>query len=281
MPGEQPNPDQPQSIHTDQAHTELRDFLRDGTRPDLVSPVETTPALSEQTPWYAQESAPADSQLTEPAEVTDLELAQTLDQIGLPVDVTGRAADIAGFSGTDLAAMGALIHRAVAPEANQNPTDFSMSVSSPDGSNKRALMDPEARFPLFEQATGLIHKLAQKMKPGEEQSFLNRAGNIAALTMVLGHPFEDGNGRTARTMAQLIRGGHDASNPESVGDLKLVSTNRPNEGFRINSFVPNSELKLAPEQVLQAAAALDIPFSEGAQYSEVARQNFSTPYETE
>ena len=71
-------------------------------------------------------------------------------------------------------------------------------------------------MPLFDTAAQLIRALGQTVKPGEEQGYLNRSANVLALSVVLAHTFQDGNGRTARTLAHAVREGsevHDSQSP--------------------------------------------------------------------
>lgn len=98
---------------------------------------------------------------------------------------------------------------------------------------------------------------------------------------MLAHIYENGNGRTARTLGELVHNGFDRNNTDSAADLELLSTNRPDKGFRINSYVPTGEwsdgrANKDPIAFLDTVAALDAPF-DGASYALAARKAFTTP----
>ena len=138
-------------------------------------------------------------------------------------------------------------------------------------------MDPAERLPFYDQAAKLIQELATHRQGGDDQQFLERAANVLAMTLVLAHPFADGNGRTARTLAHLVREGFDVD-PTSHDDLVTLGTNRPSEGG-IRSYLPHEEGNtLEPLALLERAAALDIPLSDEAAYTYKRKSVFAIPY---
>lgn len=169
------------------------------------------------------------------------------------------------------------LHHVLAPGIDTVPISAAMHVSSPDGTNKRELMKPAERRPLFEHAAALVRDLAAHRTPDTDQAFLDRAGNIVALSVVLAHQYGDGNGRTARALGHVIREGYDPAADQ--GDLKLVASNRPESGYRITSYLPTREgVNMTPDEILNQAAALEVPLNDVSAYEAKARQVFTTPY---
>jgi len=203
-------------------------------------------------------------------------LMEALEKLGFDIDVHERAEFVASLGAEDLAMMSAVIHSKVAPDVDQNPVDTPMSV----GASERTtiLTEPENRFRLFEEAAEYIQKLAADTQPGEEQLFLNRACNLAALAVVLAHPFEDGNGRTARTLSLLIRDGYNPQDAVFRKDLALAATARPIDEYRIESFAPKFVDNKVDNDVLAAAASLDVPFTDTDSYAKRVYASFSSPY---
>jgi len=200
------------------------------------------------------------------------------EQFGYGADEKKRADKIASLSADELMTTATTLHTYLAPENSHEATDYSMKITSPDGSNARELMAPQARAAYMQYAVGLVQKLAMQRTPGTEKQFLERAANIVALSLVKAHTFEDGNGRTARTFAHLIREGYDGGE-EIKNDLKIAGTNRPTEGFRINSFLPTGKgSELTPEELLDVAAALDVPLEDTQNYKTLTREAFASPY---
>ncbi len=208
----------------------------------------------------------------EMAAVTALELAPDpvlrAEQLGVNTTAEGILQAITG------------LHAAVAPEVPHTPSEVARTINNPDtGEIKAVLLNPQERLPLFAHTAQLIKDLYARTQPGQEQAYLKRAANALALSVVLTHTFEDGNGRTARTLAHAIRNGS-ALNEEGQQDLKVVAANRPSTGFRINSYLPTNEGKnLTPAQLVEAAVAIDVPLADQAAYQEIVNKNFSIPYD--
>lgn len=188
-----------------------------------------------------------------------------LDDIGFNPDANVRANDIAQWGVNDLIAASTLIHAEVAPNADINPTDFSMKMSSPEGVTTAVLMDPEKRYDFLKYATDKIQELGKTLKPGDERGFLDRAANIVGMATVLAHSFEDGNGRTSRTLAYAIKEGYDPDNQDRLEDFKAVATERPKEGYKMLGIIPYDK-DLTPEQQIDALAAVDIPLIDRQAY---------------
>lgn len=205
-------------------------------------------------------------------------LYEIVGRFNMPADPAARAERVAGLTTEDLIAMVAEMHTALAPGTDINPTANSMHVKSPNGLDDKELVKPDERIKVFEQVVGLVHELSGRIGQGDEEAFLERAANLVGLGVVLAHPYEDGNGRTARTLGHLIRYGYDESE-EIKNQLRLVSSNRPGEGFRINSYVPTGAGgDMAPEELLQSAAALQLPLKSKQVYDMSSRAEFTTPY---
>lgn len=203
-----------------------------------------------------------------------------IGELQLSPDLTQRAAQLANNTtgeGILLAVTG--LHTALAPENSHEASDVARTMLNPrTGEVTAKLLQPEERMPLFETAAELIRTLGQSVQPGEEQSYLNRSANVLALSVVLAHTFEDGNGRTARTLAHAVREGSEVTD-DNRGDFDAVSQNRPETGFKITSYVPNGEgTKLSATELLTVAASLDIPLSDKANYQSRVGDNFTLPY---
>ncbi|HSW36813.1 MAG TPA: hypothetical protein VLG37_00385 [Candidatus Saccharimonadales bacterium] len=200
---------------------------------------------------------------------------------GLPYSAgaSERAGQVGLVEGADIIATATRLHEVLAPDVSHEPIDFVMSHFTPEGKKAGEFIQPAERPPFYDYAAQLIRQLAENCQPGEEQLFLNRASDIAGLTIVLAHPFEDANGRTARTLGYLIRNGYDGSEGQQ-SDLKAIGTNRPEgKGFRIISYLPVSVGKqFDPAQLLDVAASRHIPLSQEARYEQAARAVFQTPY---
>lgn len=202
------------------------------------------------------------------------------EKFGYGSDAAKRAQLVSKETGIDLAAMATLLHGSLAPGVEQTPVDRQMNTVSPDGEIKHRLMEPSKRFSLFQKASELIQGLGANLQPGQESDFLERASNIVALTVAVSHPFEDGNGRTARTLANLIRDGYNPQDKESMDALHVMGQNRPTEGFKIYSYIPNASVE-DPNAFLESVAALDVPLTTDSQaYRQRTVDLFTSPYGT-
>lgn len=202
------------------------------------------------------------------------DVVERIDQIGIPQDIHDRANDVArnfGKKGIDIEMVTQAIHQVLVPHIESVPTDYSMQVASLHGGEQTELMRPEDRSEFFDQAAQLINELNDRRSNADDEAFLERTSNIVALSIVLAHPYANGNGRTARLIGGLLREG-----PQSE-DLKLLSTERPESGYRINSYLPRDET-LTPLEVLQAAADLEISLSDAEEYQRRTYNKFASPF---
>lgn len=202
------------------------------------------------------------------------DVAERIDQISVPQDLHERADDVAlnfGKRGMDIEMVAQAMHQVLVPHIETIPTDYNMQVASPDGARQTELMHPEDRADFFDQAAKLIGELNDQRGEADDEAFLARASNVVALSIVLAHPYANGNGRTARVIGGLLREG-----PQSE-DLKVLGTERPESGYRINSYLPRDET-LTPLEVLRAAAALETPLSDTEAYQQNTYEKFATPF---
>lgn len=204
------------------------------------------------------------------------DVSERLDILNVPNDPESRAKDVAANlagSGKDIYYLSMAIHQVLVPGVESKPTDYPMKVSSPDGSKSTEMALPEERMAIFDYASELIQQLDKQNKGEHNQEFLERASNIMALSIVLAHSYQNGNGRTARLIGGLVRDGRLGSDE----DLKVLGKGRPETGFRITSYVPRNE-NLKPEQILETAASLDIPLSDNQTYVLKSSEAFASPY---
>lgn len=205
---------------------------------------------------------------------------QAIGELQLSADLALRAAQLAAnTTGEGILRAITSLHNALAPEVPHEPSDVARSINNPQtGKETAKLLQPEERMPLFETAANLIRTLGQTVQPGEEQNYLNRSASVLALSVVLTHTFEDGNGRTARTLAHAVREGSEVTD-QNKDDFNTVSRNRPESGFKITSYVPTRDgVGLTPVELITAAASLDVPLSDKANYQLRVDNNFTLPY---
>jgi hypothetical protein len=204
---------------------------------------------------------------------------QVIEQMGLSSDPNERIAQMGITSGEGILHIATTLHTVLAPENDHTPTTYTMHIAEPDGSNRRHLTEPSERAVIFDKAASYAHTLSSTGESAHATELLGRIGNVVALAIVLAHPFEDGNGRTARTVAQLIREGYDGSD-EQISDLKILGSNRvTNQGFRMFSFVPTADGRSSsPDEILAAAASVDIPLGENKTYVARKQRMFTSPF---
>ncbi|MGZ6005707.1 MAG: hypothetical protein ACXWLH_06215 [Candidatus Saccharimonadales bacterium] len=211
------------------------------------------------------------------------DVIEMIDTIGFNPDPKKRAQQYKGLSGNDIVAMTTLIHNILAPNVDQNPTDKASYVIGNDTNGKKIqhdLMEPEDRFRFFEFVASGIRKLGENVADGEEGAYLERVGDALALATVLSHPFEDGNGRTARALSELVKFGHQPGKPLD-DDFMLMARNRPEPsdgGIRLVSFVPVDSTNVFPAGVINGILSQDIPLREENAYAEHVREVIQTPY---
>lgn len=171
------------------------------------------------------------------------------------------------------------IHKIVSPESDDKEHPNRMKITSPTGEERHLMAAPEERDGIYSEALSLAKELVRKYEKegGSIDDTLQRIGNIIAFSIVLAHPYENGNGRTARTFGEIIHNGYNSSDPVSVKDLETVSSNRLDKGFRINSYVPKvDDANENPIDFLKTVAALDVPL-DGSSYKKNSAGKFTTP----
>jgi hypothetical protein len=205
---------------------------------------------------------------------------QPLTELGVPLDPAERAAQLESITGEGIITMLDKVHRIVAPDLNHDHNLHPTKLKDPEGTVTGILATPEERAPIFDLAAQKVRELFEAKSPENTQAFLNRAADTIALSVVLAHPYEDGNGRSARAMAQLVRYGLDLQNPESIDDMVQLSTNRPAHGFRVNGYLPRKDAGegKTPQDLIARMARTDIPLSETADYLAQRQAEFSEPY---
>jgi|GEM_PF-3058304 len=214
----------------------------------------------------------------------DISLAEVLAEAGfdgLPPEE--RLALIEHATVDDYVAAVDAIHRKVAPDHSHDPHPETMKLVARTGEVTSHTARPEERRDIMEHALGAAKQVAQKYRQegGSVEDALQRCGNLAAFGVVLAHTYKNGNGRAARTLGELVHNGFNSSNPESVSELATIGAERPEKGFRINSYVPTGawaegHADQDPTAFLDAVAALDIPL-DGTSYASAARGTFTTP----
>lgn len=215
-----------------------------------------------------------------PEAFTDRILPQ-LEQLGIVQNQHERAEQLRNVTGEGLMHLIAEVHKTVAPNEVHVPHPVAMKVKNPDGSNPREMLAPEERIPLLNKAAFLIRQLAgERSGAHDDEAFLRRSGNIIGMATVLAHTYEEGNGRTARTLSQVVRYGIDRNSAENMDDLRVLSANRgENPGYRVYSYLPTKEgLDMSPDQLLEVAASVDIPLDADVEYQSKKYDAMMTPY---
>lgn len=165
------------------------------------------------------------------------------------------------------------IHYKVAPE-HSHEYNVGGCVASAPGEIVAYTAQPEDWVGIMAYALEKAKQVARKYRAegGSIENALERCGNLGAFGVVLTHKYENGNGRTARSLGALVHYGFNNNDPDSASYLATVSTNRPEKGtkgIRINSYVPmgnwaNGNADKDPFAFLDAVAALDTPLDGGS-----------------
>ncbi|HSW75136.1 MAG TPA: hypothetical protein VLG16_04715 [Candidatus Saccharimonadales bacterium] len=166
------------------------------------------------------------------------------------------------------------IHYKVAPEHSHEPYTGAMWLESAPGEIVAYTAQPEDWAGIMTYALEKAKQVARKYRTegGSIENALERCGNLGAFGVVLTHKYENGNGRTARSLGALIHYGFNNNDPDSASYLATVSANRPEKGtkgIRINSYVPmgkwaDGNANKDPFAFLDAVAALDTPLDGGS-----------------
>ncbi len=217
----------------------------------------------------------------------ELSLGDFLSRIGLEgLSPENRLELIERATVGDFMAAINAIHHKVAPEDSHEPQPEQAKFSdSQTGDIHGFATEPEEREAILEHALSAAKQVVQKYREdgGSLDNTLQRCGDLAAFGIVLAHYYKDGNGRAARTIAELVYKGFDSKDPESIANLNLVSASRPRggSGFAISTYLPtgdwsNGRANENPMAFLDVVAALDKPLDE-ASYTSAARAAFMTP----
>lgn len=187
----------------------------------------------------------------------------------LPTDYKDRADNISSFDGGDWDTFIGIVHMYVAPASDPEHTQRQMYVKNPDGSSRKALMSSEERRPYFERSIDKIMRYTKKsdwhMYP---QEHLIRVAFAIAMMIVEAHPYEDGNGRTARTIAHLICGA-----PEDTKLLAELYLNRYSDdsslshGTKLNSYKRLDTCELSPDEIIDYILAENLPLYKLTEYN--------------
>ena len=200
-----------------------------------------------------------------------------IENFHLSKEPENRAAVLREWRTEDYMAAVAAMHSVLANDVSTAPAENPVKIVSPSGEVQKVLAPSEERLAIYTKGVELIKQLYDISAQEEARSLLDRISDIVALCIVLEHSFEDGNGRTARVMAHIIRNGYDGSD-KSKGDIQLLGSNRPSKGFKVNSYVPRGEFAHEePDTILEAAAALGTPLALEDQYKAHSWTVFSSP----
>lgn len=211
------------------------------------------------------------------AEETYIEDLPLIDRISL-YDAPKRVEAFATLDTADWQAIFDQIHKRAVPGIGEDYNEGAMKVKSPDGASVTELMAPEERQPFFDDiCTGLKQWLeTNKADAAHAQEVLDRLSNAIAIALVCAHPYKDGNGRTARTVAGLIR--LKTKDADYMDDLQQLFANRPDEGKRISSFLPKKTIDMTPKDRVAALIAPDIPLSDDQAYKQRVSELIATPF---
>ena len=110
------------------------------------------------------------------------------------------------------------------------------SLISDDGTMKigdKETISVEHRYEVMSELVRLIKDSPDEINPA-------RLGDVLALGVVLLHPFQDGNGRTARIVGSIFRDEYDKGDWENTYKVVAESRDKRREqgGFMINGYIP-------------------------------------------
>lgn len=209
-----------------------------------------------------------------------------IEELHVPNDLHERAQEIAELfsTGKNIEMFGCALHDVPVPDVPSFPVDRKMTVIDPEnGDVKKVFPEPSERLHLFEHAANLINQLSNIKRTREQDDILlMRIANVVSMATVLAHSYENGNGRLARVLAEIIRYG--TENPDQIkiiGTERDVSQSRM-KGFRIFSYLQKgSSIDKGDDayDVINAAASVDIPLSDKKSYSNKVNSIFTTTHD--
>lgn len=210
---------------------------------------------------------------------------QRIEALCIPEDQHERADDIAKnfSSGRDIEMFGKALHDVLVPDVQSTPTERAIkSVDPNSGEVVRVFLEPKERSIIFDLAADYIRKLSEmRASRDDDEQFLIRAASVVALAITLAHSYENGNGRLARMIAELVRYGS-----RNKDDLILLGTERDvsqkqKNGFRIDSyrqFGNSIDRGESDYDVMRIAASPDTPLEKKEEYVRKASSTFSSPH---
>lgn len=161
--------------------------------------------------------------------------ARMAGEYGLDADTpAGRAEQLKRLSNEGVAIMLEDINKMV-----QGSQDSLMRHDKPGVIGEQQAIAIEDRYEVFTRMIDAIKSASQDVNP-------ERIGDMLALGTVLLHPFEDGSGRTARTIGLLLRDNFDSADYES--DYAILTQSREEARGR-GEWVPNGYIPKLPEGV--------------------------------
>lgn len=180
-------------------------------------------------------------------------------------------------SANEIIAFAALTHSFLAPNAQQAPVDFTMSMKS-----GKELMVPDERYQAFVNAAEAIEDILGHPAETDEQiaAALARSANVIAYTLLVAHPFEDGNGRTARVLSHVLREGVDPEDGQDIEDIKTLGVNRKLKNGHIGyTYIPQKTEGKTFQQNLSVVAGENIPLERKKEYEHsIASVMFVPPF---
>jgi len=205
-----------------------------------------------------------------------------IEQLGLPEDIHERAHDMVHYfgDGVDVEMFGRALHDVLVPDVESVPVLRTMRATNLEtGEVTRSFAAPEMRADVYQRAADAIKQLdTLRTSPEDDDAFLARVANVIALTIGQAHSYENGNGRLARVSAELIRCG-----TEYKDDLMLIGGARERTKRELGRSLPTFIQRYesidkgdSDEDVIAAAASLDIPLTSRKVYEEKASDIFSS-----
>lgn len=189
------------------------------------------------------------------------QMQELFKQLDFSDNTTERANQVVGhfLKGSDVVEFIQTIHHYAVPDTvTEELRHQSFSVDEEGGRTSSFAM-PEERPFISMYAVRQIQELAQMRVHGNEladQVFLGASADILALTTIYRHSFNDGNGRSSRIAAQLIRNG--ASDEDC---MKVLSSSRRDQPYDIEGYVPK-DINMYWAKMLEALAMKDLSLSD-------------------
>lgn len=217
----------PETLPSSESNPQEGDPNPDNVRPDLPSGIlGFTAELAVNTITASTGLDHVEMPQSDREELGFNEFREMLGEYGLDGDAKNRIESLKAMPKESLAIfMTDLNRRALGHEESQIKDETSIVGGD-------LTISPEDRYDLFSSIT-------DKIKSADEAISPERVADVLALTTVLLHPFEDGNGRTARLMGYLGRA--DFDKPEDVENFDQMieprDIARERGGWRTNGYI--------------------------------------------